>query len=101
MVDRRAGKRMPPHGRADAAVVAAMSQAISEAADELTRTAVFVFRRTKQILAEPGGNRWRGCRRGGRFTACSAGCRPAVTRPGQRTRRSLAAVPRGRSGRWR
>ena len=34
MVDRRAGKRMPPHGRADAAVVAAMSQAISEAADE-------------------------------------------------------------------
>ena len=54
MVDHRAGKRMPPHGRADAAVVAAMSQAISEATDEPTRTAVFVFRRARQILAESG-----------------------------------------------
>ena len=55
MVDHRAGKRMPPHGRADAAVVEAMQQAISEATDESTRTAVFVFRRTRQILAESGG----------------------------------------------
>jgi hypothetical protein len=31
MVDHRAGKRMPPHGRADAAVIAAMRQAIGEA----------------------------------------------------------------------
>ena len=46
---------MPPHGRADAAVVAAMRQAISEAADESTRTAVFVFRRTRQILAGEAG----------------------------------------------
>ena len=55
MIDHRAGKRMPPHGRADAAVVAAMRQAISEAAGDSTRTAVFVLRRTRQILAEFGG----------------------------------------------
>ena len=55
MIDHRAGKRMPPHGRADAAVVAAMRQAISEAAGDSTRTAVFVLRRTRQILAESGG----------------------------------------------
>jgi len=55
MIDHRAGKRMPPHGRADAAVVAAMRQAISEAAGDSTRTAVFVFRRMRQILAESGG----------------------------------------------
>lgn len=46
---------MPPHGRADAAVVAAMRQAISEAAGDSTRTAVFVLRRTRQILAGSGG----------------------------------------------
>ena len=55
MVDHRVVKRMPPHGRADAALVAAMRQAIGEAADESTRTAAFVFRRTRQILAESGG----------------------------------------------
>jgi hypothetical protein len=55
MIDHRAGKRMPPHGRADAAVVAAMRQAIGEAAGDSTRTAVFVLRRTRQILAESGG----------------------------------------------
>jgi hypothetical protein len=55
MIDHRAGKRMPPHGRADAAVVAAMRQAISEAVGDSTRTAVFVLRRTRQILAEAGG----------------------------------------------
>ena len=43
-----------PHGRADAAVVAAMRQAIGEAADEPTRTAAFVFRRTRRILWEGG-----------------------------------------------
>ena len=55
MVGHRAGRRMPPHGRADAAVVAAMRQAIGEAADEPTRTAAFVFRRTRRILAGEGG----------------------------------------------
>ncbi len=97
MVDHRAGKRMPPHGRADAAVVAAMSQAISEAADEPTRTAVFVFRRTWQILAESGGEpavpsrrtlyRLFGRLEAGRHTTGSA-----------RTRRSLAARPEGPFG---
>ena len=97
MVDHRAGKRMPPHGRADAVVVAAMRQAISEATDEPTRTAVFVFRRTRQILAESGGApampskrtlyRLFGRLQAGRHTTGSA-----------RTRRSLAARPEGPFG---
>ena len=99
MVDHRAGRRMPPHGRADAAVVAAMSRAISEAADDSTRTAVFVFRRTRQILAGPGGEpdggmpsrstlyRLFGRLQGGRHTTGSAS-----------TRRSLAARPEGPFG---
>jgi putative transposase len=97
MVDHRAGKRMPPHGRADAAVVAAMSQAISEATDESTRTAVFVFRRAKQILAESGGAppmpsrrtlyRLFGRLQAGRHTTGSA-----------KTRRSLAGRPEGPFG---
>jgi hypothetical protein len=99
MVDHRAGKRMSPHGRADAAVVAAMRQAISEAADESTRTAVFVFRRTRQILAGEAGKaavrlpsertlyRLFGRLDAGRHTTGSA-----------RTRRSLAARPGGPFG---
>ena len=98
MIDGRAGKQMPPHGRADAAVVAAMTQAISEATDESTRTAVFVFRRTRQILAEPGGEpaampsrrtlyRLFGRLQAGRHTTGSA-----------KTRRSLAARPEGPFG---
>jgi hypothetical protein len=99
MVDHRAGKRMPPHGRADAAVVAAMRQAIGEATEDSTRTAVFVFRRTRQILAEPGGDvaakmpserslyRLFARLQAGRHTTGSA-----------RTRRSLAARPEGPFG---
>ena len=99
MVDQRAGKRMPPHGRADAAVVAAMRQAIGEATDESTRTAVFVFRRTRQILAESGGQarakmpskrtlyRLFGRLQAGKHTTGSA-----------KTRRSLAARPDGPFG---
>jgi hypothetical protein len=100
MVDRRAGRRMPPHGRSDAAVVAAMRQAIGEAADESTRTAAFVFRRARQILAEERGDeagrlpsertlyRLFGRLEAGRHTTESA-----------RTRRSLAARPEGPFGR--
>jgi hypothetical protein len=100
MVGHRAGRRMPPHGRADAAVVAAMRQAIGEAADDPTRTAAFVFRRTRQILAQAGGNEARrlpsertlyrlfGRLEAGRHTTGSA-----------RTRRSLAARPEGPFGR--
>jgi Mu transposase, C-terminal len=99
MVDHRAGRRMPPHGRADAIVVAAMRQAISEAADEPTRTAAFVFRRTRQILAAEDGKaavklpsertlyRLFGRLEAGRHTTGSA-----------RTRRSLAARPEGPFG---
>jgi hypothetical protein len=99
MVDYRARRRMPPHGRADAAVVAAMRQAIGEAADDSTRTASFVFRRTRQILAEEGEEqagklpsertlyRLFGRLEAGRHTTGSA-----------RTRRSLAARPEGPFG---
>ena len=99
MVGHRAGRRMPPHGRADAAVVAAMRQAIGEAADEPTRTAAFVFRRTRQILAGKGGEaagelpsertlyRLFGRLEAGLHTTGSA-----------KTRRSLAARPEGPFG---
>ena len=98
MIDGRAGKQMAPHGRAGDAVVAAMRQAISEARDESTRTAVFVFRRTRQILAEAGGEptampsrrtlyRLFGRLEVGRHTTGSA-----------KTRRSLAARPEGPFG---
>ena len=100
MVGHRGGRRMPPHGRADAAVVAAMRQAIGEAADEPTRTAAFVFRRTRQILAGKGGEaagelpsertlyRLFGRLEAGRHTTGLA-----------KTRRSLAARPEGPFGR--
>ena len=101
MIDHRAGKRMPPHGRADAAVVAAMRQAISEAAGDSTRTAVFVFRRTRQILAESGGEP-----DGGDAVKEHSlpPVQPAAGRPGTRPgRRAPAgrwpAALRGRSGR--
>ncbi len=99
MVDYRARRRMPPHGRADAAVVAALRQAIGEAADDSTRTASFVFRRTSQILSEEGEEqagklpsertlyRLFGRLEAGRHTTGSA-----------RTRRSLAARPEGPFG---
>ena len=98
MIDGRGGKQMPPHGRAGDAVVAAMSQAISEAADESTRTAVFVFRRTRQILAEPGGepaampSRRTLYRLFGRLQA------GLDTTGLAKTRRSLAARPEGPFG---
>ena len=99
MVDYRARRRMPPHGRADAAVVAAMRKAIGEAAEDSTKTAAFVFRRTGEILAEDGGEAGRlpsertlyrlfGRLGAGRHTTGSA-----------RTRRSLAARPDGPFGR--
>jgi len=99
MIDNRVRRRMPPHGRSDAAVVAAMRQAIGEAADESTRTAAFVFRRTRQILAGEGGDeagklpsertlyRLFGRLEAGRHTTGSA-----------KTRRSLAARPEGPFG---
>ena len=70
MVDYRARRRMPPHGRADAAVVAAMRKAIGEAAEDSTKTAAFVFRRTE-------GDPCRG-RRGDREAAVGADPLPPV-----------------------
>ncbi len=98
MVDYRARRRMPPHGRVDAGVVAAMRQAIGEAAEDSTRTAAFVFRRTREILAGGGGEtgklpsertlyRLFGRLEAGRHTTGSAS-----------TRRSLAARPEGPFG---
>jgi hypothetical protein len=51
MAGHRVRKRLPPHGRADPAVAGAMRQAIAETAEDSTRTAAFVLRRTRQILA--------------------------------------------------
>ncbi len=99
MVDYRARRRMPPHGRADAAVVAAMRQAIGEAAGDSTRTAAFVFRRAREILAGAGDGetgklpsertlyRLFGRLEAGRHTTGLAS-----------TRRSLAARPEGPFG---
>ena len=100
MVDHRARRRMPPHGRADAAVVAAMRQAIGEAAEDSTRTAAFVFRRTREILAEDDGDGTGSCRRSGPFTACSPAWKPAGTPPGRRAPAGRwPPAPTGRSGR--
>ena len=99
MLDYRARRRMPPHGRADAAVVAAMRKAVGEAAEDSTRTAVFVFRRTREILAEEGSEPGRLpsertlYRLLGRLEAGSH------TTGLARTRRSLAARPEGPFGR--
>jgi len=99
MIDHRAGRRLPPHGRSDAAVVTAMRRAIDEASDGPTRTAAFVFRRTRQILASsaegetakmpPERTLYRIFSRlqAGRHTTGSA-----------RTRRSLAGRPKGPFG---
>jgi transposase InsO family protein len=99
MVDNRARRRMPPHGRTGEAVVAAMRKAIGEAAEDSTRTAAFVFRRTREILAEEGGDgpaalpsestlyRLFARLEAGRHTTGSA-----------RTRRSLGARPDGPFG---
>ena len=50
MADHRASKPASPHGRADPAVVEAMRQAIAEAAQGSSRTATYLFWRTRQIL---------------------------------------------------
>ncbi len=99
MVDYRARRRMPPHGRADAVVVAAMRQAIGEAAGDSTRTASLVFRRAREILAGAGGGE-RGKLPSERtlyrlFGRLEAGCH---TTGSASTRRSLAARPGGPFG---
>src|SRR5260370_14322562 len=94
-MDCRARRRVPPRGRADAAVVAAMRKAIGEAAEDSTKTAAFVFRRTREVLAEDGGETGRlpSERTLYRLFARLEAGRP--TTRSARTRRSLAAPPPG------
>ncbi len=54
LVDHRVAKRAAPFGRADPQVVAAMRQAIAEAAEESSKTAAFVIWRTREILSAGG-----------------------------------------------
>jgi hypothetical protein len=97
MVDHRAARQMPADGQADAAVVAAMRQAIGEATDEPTRTAVFVFRRTRQILADADAAVRMPSERSlyRLFARLAAG---RHTTGSAKTRRSLAARPEGPFG---
>jgi hypothetical protein len=96
MADRRAVRRTPPHGRADQRVVEAMRQAIGEATDTSTRTALYIFWRAGEILEDTYGaeavelpSRATLYRL---FSSLSAG---AHTTGSARTRRSLAARPDG------
>ena len=54
LVDRRVAKRMPPTGRVDDRVAAAMRQAIDEATNDSSRTGSFVIWRTREILTAAG-----------------------------------------------
>jgi hypothetical protein len=55
MADHRTGKSASPHGQVDPAVAEAMRQAISEAEQESSRTATYLFWRTGQILEAAHG----------------------------------------------
>ena len=103
MVDHRAGRRMPPHGRADAAVVAAMRQAIGEAARGVDADGGV------RVLADEADPR-RGT--AGEAVGAAVGADPlppvrtgwwqAGTRPGRPAPAGRwPPAPRGRSGRWR
>jgi putative transposase len=50
MADRRAGKPVTAHGRVDPRAVDAMRQAVEEATGQSSRTATYLFWRTRQIL---------------------------------------------------
>jgi transposase InsO family protein len=97
LVDQRVARRMRPAGRADERVVAAMRQAVGEAAGGSSTTAGFVIWRTREILsagaydgAVPSDRtfyRLFGMLSHGRHTTGSAS-----------TRRSLAGRPEGMFG---
>jgi len=55
MADHRTGKPASPHGQVDPAVAEAMQQAITEAEQESSRTATYLFWRTGQILEAAHG----------------------------------------------
>jgi transposase InsO family protein len=97
LVDHRLARRMRPAGRADERVVAAMREAIGEAAGGSSRTAGFVIWRTREILRAAGYDgampsdrtfyRLFGTLSHGKHTTGSAS-----------TRRSLAGRPEGMFG---
>ena len=97
LVDHRVARRMQPAGRVDERVVAAMRQAIEEAASDSSRTASFVIWRAREILVRDGADakvpsertlyRLFGRLAHGKHTTGSAS-----------TRRSLAGRPAGMFG---
>ena len=97
LVDHRVARRMQPAGRVDERVVAAMRQAIEEAASDSSRIASFVIWRTREILVRDGADakvpsertlyRLFGRLAHGKHTTGSAS-----------TRRSLAGRPAGMFG---
>ncbi len=97
LVDHRAVTRAAPFGRADPQVVAAMRQAIAEAAEESSKTAAFVIWRTGQILAAGDSTAVLPPRRTS-YRLFAALSRGKHTTGSASTRRSLAGRPEGMFG---
>lgn len=97
LVDRRTVTRATPFGRADPQVVAAMRQAIAEAAEESSKTAAFVFWRTGQILAASDSTAVLPPQRTS-YRLFAALSRGKHTTGSASTRRSLAGRPEGMFG---
>ena len=97
LVDHRAVTRAAPFGRADPQVVAAMRQAIAEAAEESSKTAAFVIWRTGQILAAGDSTAVLPPRRTS-YRLLAALSRGKHTTGSASTRRSLAGRPDGMFG---
>ena len=96
MVDHRVTRPVTPFGSVDARVVAALRQAVAEAAEESTRTATYLFWRTEQILVAahgPGAVELPSRRSFYRLLKKVAAGRH--TTGSARTRRSLANRPQG------
>ena len=97
LVDHRAVTRAAPFGRADPQVVAAMRQAIAEAAEESSKTAAFVIWRTGQILAASDSTAVLPPQRTS-YRLFAALSRGKHTTGSASTRRSLAGRPEGMFG---
>jgi Mu transposase, C-terminal len=97
LVDHRAAKRAAPFGRADPQVIAAMRQAIAEAADESSRTAAVVIWRAGEILAASGSSAAMPPQRTA-YRLFATLDRGKHTTGSASTRRSLAGRPEGMFG---
>jgi hypothetical protein len=93
MVDHRVDKRMPRYGRAEEAVVAAMRQAVAEAAGGSSRTAGHLFWRVGQILEQTPGQEVRLPSRRTLYRLFAKVSAGTHTTGSARTRCSLAARP--------